>query len=594
MRQEIELAIQEACKKLFNVDETIEITRPPEQFGDYATNAALQIASKVDQKPQEVAKILVKQLQGILAKDVSEISVAGPGFINFKLSDQMLVDELSRIDKLYGKNQLYKGKTVVAEYSDPNPFKVLHAGHLYTSVVGDAIARLFEAAGGKVHRVNYGGDVGLHVAKTMWGMLHKLRSADKESLKKIEVSKRADWLAQAYIAGNEAYEKELPAKKERGFFRLEGDLPKLDILLLNHLIYDYWGEKQFANDSHQFKTAFGSAELIPTSKIYILYEIGRQWSYDYFNQFYNRLGLRFEKYYPESEVAELGLKTVKDQLSKGVFEESEGAIIFPGDKHDLHTRVFINSEGLPTYEAKEVGLILKKQADYHFDISIIITANEIAQYMQVVLKALEQFQPELVKKTIHLTHGIVKLKGGVKMSSRKGNILRAVDVLEVAESANHKVSGKEQPAIVLGAVKYAFLKQGLGGDIVYDPEESVAITGDSGPYLQYAHARARSILHKATKKTSLSPDASLNPAERSLLRKMTEFPEVVSGAVEELAPHHVCTYLYELAQSFNRFYEGNRVIGDKREELRLKLVQSYALVLENGLELLNIQAPEKM
>jgi hypothetical protein len=180
-----------------------------------------------------------------------------------------------------------------------------------------------------------------------------------------------------------------------------------------------------------------------------------------------------------------------------------------------------------------------------------------------------------------MTHGMVKLAGGVKMSSRKGNILRAVDVLDVAAAANKTASGKDDPQVVLGAVKYAFLKQRLGGDIIYDPEESVSLQGNSGPYLQYAHARARSILAKAP---VAQPDltANLEAAERSLLRKISEYPEVVDTAVRELMPHHICTYLYELAQAFNSFYEHNRVMGHERQGQRLALVTVYADTLKLG------------
>ncbi len=547
---------------MFKVDSKPELTRPAEQFGDYATNIALQLAAKTGQKPRTVAEQLVAELKQALAGQVSDVTIAGPGFVNFRLHDKALAKELAGIDKTYGHNALHKGKTVVAEYSDPNPFKVLHAGHLYTSIVGDAIATLFEAAGATVHRVNFGGDVGLHVAKTMWAVLKTLGGEKPEKLKAIKPANRPDWLSKAYVTGNDAYEDDEPAKR--------------DIAALNKQIYQIHAQQD------------------KTSPFAQIYWTTRRWSYDYFDEFYKRLGSGFEKYYPESEVAALGLETVQAQLAKGVFEKSDGAVIFPGDKHDLHTRVFINSEGLPTYEAKDVGLILTKWQDYHFDLSVVITANEIAQYMQVVLKALEQFQPELVKKTIHLTHGMVKLKGGVKMSSRKGNILRAVDVLDAAATANHKLSGKEQPHVVLGAVKYAFIKQGMGGDIVYDPEESVAISGNSGPYLQYAHARARSILSKKPVTGNRSPVTEFDSAERSLVRKITEFPEVVEHAVTELAPHHIATYLYELAQGFNQFYEHNRVLGDKREGQRLKLVKAYAQVLENGLSLLNIEAPARM
>jgi arginyl-tRNA synthetase len=275
-----------------------------------------------------------------------------------------------------------------------------------------------------------------------------------------------------------------------------------------------------------------------------------------------------------------------------VYEESDGAIVFNGEKYGLHTRVFINSHGLPTYEAKDVGLIMQKWQDYHFDQSLVITGNDIVEYMKVVLKSIEQFEPELAKRSRHLPHGNVKLAGGVKMSSRKGNVLLALDVLEAARAANRELIGQDNEQTVLGAVKYAFLKQRIGGDIVYDPKESVSLEGNSGPYLQYAHARARSILKKSDAEHAVPEN--LEPGERSLVRKISEYAEVVDAAVSELMPHHICTYLYELAQVFNRFYEHNRVIGSEREPARLRLVKQYADTLQHGLELLGIQAPERM
>jgi len=267
--------------------------------------------------------------------------------------------------------------------------------------------------------------------------------------------------------------------------------------------------------------------------------------------------------------------------------------VFKGEPYGLHTRVFINSHGLPTYEAKDVGLTLAKWRDYCFDKTVIITGNDIVEYMKVVLKSIEQFEPELVARTEHVTHGQVKLRGGVKMSSRKGNFLRAVDVLDMVAEASQETAGEPNNDVVLGAVKYAFLKQRIGPDIIFDPKESVAIEGNSGPYLQYAHARARSILAKAAEQKDVQL-ADLTADERSLLRKITEYGEAVERATSELMPHHICTYLYELAQKFNQFYEHNRVIGDDRQAVRLHLVGLYADTLKNGLTLLGITAPERL
>ena len=286
--------------------------------------------------------------------------------------------------------------------------------------------------------------------------------------------------------------------------------------------------------------------------------------------------------------------TVREQLAKGVYKESDGAVVFEGEPYGLHTRVFINSEGLPTYEAKDVGLIMKKWDDYKFDQSVISTANDIVEYMKVVLKSIEQFRPELAEATNHMTHGMVKLAGGTKMSSRLGNFLRAVDVLDIAQEANREQNGQATEDTSLGAVKYSFLKHRMGGDLIYDPKESVSLEGNSGPYLQYAHARARSILGKAGSASGQEISGNLEAGERTLVRKITEFTEVVDQATNELMPHHICTYLYELAQDFNRFYENNRVVDDPRQSLRIALVEEYAKTLKNGLQLLGIAAPDRM
>jgi arginyl-tRNA synthetase len=557
MKSHLEAKLVEICASLFNQQLPIELSRPEQQFGDYSTNVALKLAKDLNRNPREIADELSARISQKLGGELKSVNVAGPGFINLTLTDQSLIDSLSTEPEKTMEN-----KQVVAEYSDPNPFKVLHAGHLYTSVVGDSIANLLETAGATVHRVNFGGDVGLHVAKTMWAIVKDLGGELPDKLNEIPEDNRSEWMAKAYIEGTNTYE--------------ENERARLEIIEYNKRIY-----KLHTDNDHD-------------SDFARIYWTCRQWSYDYFNNFYNRIGTHFEKYYPESETAPIGLATVRAHIGD-VYEESDGAVIFDGEKYGLHTRVFINSSGLPTYEAKDVGLIIKKWQDYEFDQSVIITGNDIIEYMKVVLKSIERFKPELPPRSRHLTHGIVKLSGGTKMSSRKGNILRAVDVLDAAAKANLELTNKEDNSTVLGAVKYSFLKSRIGGDIIYDPEESVTIEGNSGPYLQYAHARARSILKKAeTDYGVYEIKDELDKKERALVAKISEYPEAIDKAISELMPHHVCTYLYELAQTFNRFYEGSRVIGDERQDLRLKLVGLYAARLKNGLGLLGIDAPDSM
>ncbi|MCL2451302.1 arginine--tRNA ligase [Candidatus Saccharibacteria bacterium] len=556
--------VTEVVRGLFDIDAEVVLTRPEPKFGDYATNVALALAGQLGKNPREIAEQIAARLRE--TNEFESVEVAGAGFINMRLSNAYLVRELDKMleaPDTYGRPNAYHDKTVVTEYSDPNPFKVLHVGHLYTSIVGDAISNLIETAGGEVHRVNFGGDVGLHVAKTMWAIIEALGGENPKKLAEIPTDQHAKWLGECYVAGTRAYEDDPTAKTA--------------IVENNRKIYAL------------FKN--GDTES-PFAQIYWTC---RQWSYDYFNDFYDRIGSKFEKYYPESETAEVGLATVLEQRDKGVYQDSNGAVIFDGEPYGLHARVFINSEGLPTYEAKDVGLAMLKWQDYHFDKSVIITGNEQMDYMKVVIKSIEQFAPNLAENTLHLTHGLVKLAGAEKMSSRKGNFLRAVDVLDLVADEYKKAQGQADDAAVLGAIKYAFLKNRLGADLVFEPHESINMTGNSGSYLQYSHARARSILRKTDFASSvLAKDVDFDEYERSLVVKLTEWPEVLTAAVNELAPHVVCTYLYELAQNFNRFYENSRVEGDPRAAIRTRLVAAYADILRGGLAILGITAPDKM
>ncbi len=534
----------------------VELSYPEEAFGDFATNVALKSAREQGVNPTQLATKLSDALKLKLGDWVENVEVAGPGFINIRLNVVALI-EASHAQP----ERSLVGKVIVAEFSDPNPFKILHAGHLYTSVVGDAIANLLEMAGAKVYRVNYGGDVGLHAAKAIWSMLQALGGEYPAKLNDINPEQRGEWMAQAYVRGSEAYETAEAAKNA--------------IQALNKKIYAI------------------QATMDKTSPLGQIYWTTRQWSYDGFNVFYERIKVHFDRFYPESEATPLGVLEVDKQLRRGIFEKSDGAVVFAGEKFGLHTRVFINSQGLPTYEAKELGLFQLKKRDYNPDRSLIITGNEQEQYMAVVLKALEQFDPGLAASTTHLSHGLVRLTGGKKMSSRKGVVLRATDILDSAAEAAKEVSGKVDERIVLAAIKYAMLKQRMGADLIFDPKESVSILGNSGPYIQYAHARARSILSKASAQKSTDIN-DLTGDERSLVVSLSRYAAVLNQAAAELSPHLLCTYLYETTQVFNRFYESNRVIGDPRESIRLGLVSMYADKLRDGLKLLGIEAPDHL
>lgn len=545
-------------------DEKVEIVLSvPEMssHGDYSSNIALILSKKLGKSPREIAESLALEIRNLKLEIIDHVDVAGPGFINFFLSVSALQENLKTISikkDEFGNSSHLKNKKVMLEFGDPNPFKEFHIGHLYTVTIGEALSRLSESQGAEVWRVCYQGDVGLHVAKAIYGIKQK---GGLESLKDTSIEERAKFLGECYALGSTAYEDENI---------------KQEINQLNKKIYDRSDEE-----------------------INSLYDLGRQWSLDYFDIIYKRLGTSYKKHYFESVVGKIGLEFVRDHIGT-VFETDNGAVIFPGKKYGLHNRVFINSLGLPTYEAKELGLAPTKYHDFPYNESIIITGNEINEYFKVLLKALSLISPELSEKTRHIGHGMVRLPEG-KMSSRTGNIITGEWLLDTAKEkikeSYPEMDAKTLEQVAVAAVKYALLKSNIGSDTAFSFSESINLDGNSGPYLQYTYARTQSILAKAgvTKPYPLNPNP-LEQEEENLLRKLVHFPEVVAQAAERLAPSTVCTYLFELAQDFNLFYQKVQILKSEEQarKFRLALVSATGYVIKNGLFLLGIEAPEKM
>jgi arginyl-tRNA synthetase len=315
-------------------------------------------------------------------------------------------------------------------------------------------------------------------------------------------------------------------------------------------------------------------------------------------------------YYFESEVAPAGILLVREFLGKGVFEESEGAVVFKAENYNpkLHTRVFINQAGLPTYETKELGLTARKFEEYNPDLSIVTTAIEQKDYMSVVTEAIRQmFQEEkYADRMMHITHGMMRFASG-KMSSRKGNVVTGESLLrDVKEVILEKVKDRDMSddekrsvAEIVGvaALKYSILKQATGSDIVYDFEKSISFEGDSGPYLQYAYIRAQSVIEKAkTAGITASSDAKEGQEIIILEKLLYRFPGVIEESGIFYAPHHIATYLIEIAGAFNNFYAHYQIIGESVSEssYRLALVEAFSTTMKNGLTLLGISTPEKM
>ena len=524
--------------------------------GDYASNIALVSAKETGKNPRELAENIVKYIIEADSEGmVSGVSVAGPGFINVTLAKSVILSRLIHaMEEKYGYADKKTGETVVMEYTDPNPFKPFHIGHLMTNVIGESLARLLEAEGNSVVRMNYQGDVGLHVAKALYGM------------KELNVSPD-DVLAigKAYVYGNEKYE--------------EGGEAKRAIDALNTHIYE--------RDDEELNT---------------LYDAGRKTTLEHFEELYQKLGTAFDTYVFESETWKKGRDAVLEHVGK-VFEESEGAVVYRGEEDGLHTRVFIGGKGLPTYEAKDIGLaITKLEAFPDAKTFYTITAEEQKEYFKVVLAALAKMKPETVGRFEHISHGMMRLSEG-KMSSRKGNVVTGESLLsEVTERAAEKLKengvdddGSIANMVAVAALKYGVLRGETGKNIVYDAEKWLSFEGASGPYVQYTAVRARSVAEKA-KEAGIVVDITKEGDDiGELERLIARFPEDVREAARARMPHKIVTAITDIAQAFNAYYAQTPIVSEMEEApYRVALAKAVASTLESGLSLLGISVPEKM
>lgn len=539
----------------------LNVTVTPAQYldkGDYTTSVAMSHGRELEKSPMDLAEEIKNELlatEKIRSKEISYISkieVVKPGFINFFLRPEYFSDSLTRENKV----SIFENQKFFIEHTQPNPFKTFHIGHLMNNAIGESIARLVKANGGEVQTATYHGDKGLHVAKAVWALLRGLDLKD------------------AYAHGHKAF--------------LEDEKSKTEIVEINKKIYE-------------------ESDI----EINEIYEQGRGQSLASFEEMYKKLDSNFDFHFFESESGEVGTELVKEN-TPGVFSKgdpegkitsngaSEGVpIVFHAEKYDktLHTRVFLNKEGLPTYEAKELGLAQIKKDFFDYDRSITITGNEQDSFFKVVEVAIGEVFPELKGRLKHLSHGMLKLPTG-KMSSREGNIISAEELInKVKKKVKEKIDDEEISEIIaIGAIKYSILRQAIGGDIIFDFDKSISFEGDSGPYLQYATVRANSILNKAN--GVLGVDNNLPEAWQTtnLERKIDKYNSVVSRAGFEYSPNYLTTYLTELASEFNSFYASNKIVDetDKTSGYKLAMTRAFSEVMTSGLYLLGIKVPNKM
>ncbi len=527
--------------------------------GDLASSVALVHAKVSGHPPRVLAQSLVDILQHTIPH-VDRIDIAGPGFLNFTLSRaymQGMVAHACASQGEWGAHTTLRGSTVLFEYTSPNLFKPLHIGNLVGNIIGESLSRLMENAGATVHRINYPSDIGLTVAKGVWGIQHTGGNPDN-----------IQDLGRAYVAGHQAYE--------------AGHEDKDAIVDINRALYA--GTDEALMDIRARGIATSLARLSDLCRL---------------------LGTEFDTVIFESEAGPIGTEIVKEGIKKHIFVLSDGAVVYPGEKVGLHTRVFLNAQGLPTYEAKDLGNFQKKRAAYpDWTHSVVVTGNEQTEYFKVMFEVMKELFPEARERTMmHIPTGFLTLTTG-KMSSRLGNVLTGESLIEslreeALDKATHtRASDVEALAdmIAVSALKYQILRQKVGGDILFDKAQALSFEGDSGPYVQYTHARAASI-GRLAKERGIMAHTDLAPTVPYILeRYLYRFPSVTLRAVTEHSPHYLTTYMIELASLFNAFYAQERILeaGDVHAPYKVALTLAVQHTLARGLALLGMSAPEEM
>lgn len=558
--------------KLSKDDLSTLVAVPPDpKLGDYAFPCF-----KLGKNAKEEAEKLKEKLK--LPGFISKVEVAGP-YLNFFIKHHALakaiLTSIYKDAKHYGKPKSYKGKRIVVEYCGPNTNKPLHLGHLRNMALGNAVCRVLSFAGNKVHPVNIINDRGIHICQSM--LAYQKWGHQKEQDKKGD-----HFVGDFYVLFATKAKEEEKAGKEHLKKEAQEMLLKWEL-----------GDKETR----------------------ALWKKMNHWVLQGFAQTYKRFGISFEKEYAESSYYEQGKELVQEGVKKGIFQKDPAtdAIVASLRQYGIPDKVLLRGDETSIYITQDMHLATIRYRDFKFQQMIYVVASEQRLHFQQLFRILELLGMKFAKDMRHLSYGLVNLPSG-RMKSREGTVVDADDIMdEVAELALAEVQKRHQnltkeeaqeraEQIALAAIKFYMLHTDFVRDIVYNPEESLSFEGETGPYLQYAHVRTCSILRKAKKEHHLMAQYPVNfelfslQEELAILKLLAMFPEAVLKTAETYKPHHLTQYLLTLAQAFNEFYHKCPVLSDEKNhtKARLLLVDSVRQVMENGLDLLGIEAPQEM
>lgn len=511
------------------------------------------------------------------------------GFLNLSVSDSYWVSQLLDEVLLESFGQLpANGQRVMVEYSSPNTNKPLHLGHIRNNLLGYSVSEILSASGYDVIKVNLVNDRGIHICKSMlaWQLFGNGETPESSGLKGDHL------VGKYYVIFDKEYKKQIEELVATGQTEEEAKKNASVIKQAQEML---------------LKWEAGDKDVLE------LWQMMNGWVYAGFDITYKRLGVDFAKYYYESDTYLLGKDTIQEGLDKGVFfKKEDGSVWIDLTEDGLDQKLVLRADGTSVYITQDLGTAQLKYDDYKMDKSIYVVGNEQDYHFKVLFLILQKLGKTWAKGLFHLSYGMVDLPSG-KMKSREGTVVDADELMDdMVQTARErteelgKVDGFSAAEkadlydmIGLGALKFFLLKVEPKKRLLFDPNESIDFQGHTGPFIQYTHARIRSVLSKAGYTTKISADypASLTLLEKELIVVLAKYPDVVQSAASEYSPAMIANYIYELAKLYNKFYHEESIL--KAEDLKVKnfrldLSAAASAVIRKGMKLLGIRVPERM
>lgn len=587
--------VKEAIFSLYNrqVDEKqIQLQKTGKDFTGDITVVVFPFLRFSKKKPEETGNEIGNYLQ----ENVKEITGFNTikGFLNLVMDNKYWADLFGKMvaDRDFGyKKPGSLNKTILVEFSSPNTNKPLHLGHIRNNLIGYALAKIFEANGYTVKKVNIVNDRGIHICKSMlawqkWG----------EGITPEKSGKKGDKLVgDLYVKFEQEYKKQVQSLIADG---ADKDIAVRSAPLMKEAyeMLRKWEE--------------GEKEIID------LWNRMNSWVYKGFDKTYKSLGVSFDKIYYESDTFKTGREIVLSALEKGVlFKKEDGSICVDLSEEGLDEKVLLRSDGTAVYMTQDLGTAFQRYNDYKFFRQIYVVGNEQNYHFQVLVLLLDKIGYKWAKDIYHLSYGMVELPEG-KMKSREGTVVDADDLIsEMIDTARdmskelgkldaYSDSRKEEifRVIGLGALKYFILKVDPRKNMIFNPKESIDFNGNTGPFIQYTYARIKSVIRKATEKNIKipdKPDARFKPNKKEieLIKLLAEFPKIVQDADVQMTPAVIANYCYELTKEFNQFYHDFSILSaadDETRNFRLQLSEMTGRIIGKGMGLLGIEVPERM